>query len=94
MVTAIVLIHARRDRIPETTQALLKLDGVREVYSVAGEWDIAAMIRVRENEQLADLVTHQMLKLEGIEKTTTLIAFATYSNYDLDRLFSIGADGP
>lgn len=94
MVTAIVLIHARRDRIPETTQALLQLAGVSEVYSVAGDWDIAAIIRVKENEQLADLITHQMLKLDGIEKTNTLIAFATYSNYDLDRLFSLGADCP
>jgi len=67
---------------------------VREVYSVAGDWDIAAIIRVQENEQLSDLVTSQMLKLDGIEKTTTLIAFASYSNYDLDRLFSIGADCP
>ena len=92
MVTAIVLIHARRDRIPETTQALLELKGVCEVYSVAGDWDIAAIIRVKENEQLADLVTRQMLKLEGIEKTTTLIAFEAFSKYDLERMFSIGAE--
>jgi DNA-binding Lrp family transcriptional regulator len=94
MVTAIILIHARRDRISETTQALLQLKGVCEVYSVAGEWDIAAIVRVKENDQLADLVTRQMLKLDGIEKTTTLIAFTAYSNYDLDRIFSIGAEGP
>jgi DNA-binding Lrp family transcriptional regulator len=92
MVTAIVLIHARRDRISETTQALLELKGVCEVYSVAGDWDIAAIIRVKENEQLADLVTRQMLKLEGIEKTTTLIAFEAFSKYDLERMFSIGAE--
>jgi DNA-binding Lrp family transcriptional regulator len=92
MVTAVVLIHARRDRIPETTQALLELKGVCEVYSVAGDWDIAVIIRVKENEQLADLVTRQMLKLEGIEKTTTLIAFEAFSKYDLERMFSIGAE--
>ncbi|OGP59117.1 MAG: AsnC family transcriptional regulator [Deltaproteobacteria bacterium RBG_13_61_14] len=92
MVTAVVLIHARRDRISETTQALLELKGVCEVYSVAGDWDIAAIIRVKENEQLADLVTRQMLKLEGIEKTTTLIAFEAFSKYDLERMFSIGAE--
>lgn len=92
MVTAIVLIRARRDRIPETTQALLELKGVCEVYSVAGEWDIAAIIRVRENEQLAELVTRKMLKLEGIEKTTTLIAFEAFSKYDLERMFSLGTE--
>ena len=92
MVTAIVLINAKRDRIPETTQALLGLAGVAEVYSVAGEWDIAAIVRVKQNEQLADLMTRKMLKLEGIEKTTTLIAFEAFSKYDLERMFSIGSD--
>jgi DNA-binding Lrp family transcriptional regulator len=94
MVTAIILIRARRDRIPETTQALLQLKGVSEVYSVAGDWDIAAIVRVKENDRLADLVTGEMLKLDGIEKTSTLIAFRAYSNYDLDRIFSIGATSP
>jgi DNA-binding Lrp family transcriptional regulator len=92
MATAIVLINAKRDRIPETVQALVGLAGVTEVYSVAGPYDIAAIIRVKENEQLADLVTKKMLKLEGIEKTTTLIAFEAFSKYDLDRMFSIGMD--
>ena len=92
MVTAIVLINAKRDRIPETTEALLGLPGVAEVYSVAGEWDIAAIIRVKQNEQLADLMTRKMLKLEGIERTTTLIAFEAFSRYDLERMFSIGSD--
>ena len=92
MVTAIVLINAKRDRIPETTQALLQLPGVAEVYSVAGEWDIAAIIRVKQNEQLAELMTRNMLKLEGIEKTSTLIAFEAFSKFDLDRMFSIGVD--
>ena len=92
MVTAIVLINARRDRIPETTQALLELPGVCEVYSVAGKWDIAAIIRVKENEKLAELITRKMLKLEGIERTTTLIAFEVFSKYDLERMFSIGSD--
>ena len=92
MVTAIVLIVAKRDRIPETTQALLELPGVCEVYSIAGNWDIAAIIRVNENDQLADLITRKMLKLEGIEKTTTLIALEVFSKYDLERMFSIGSE--
>ncbi|MFP4055818.1 MAG: Lrp/AsnC family transcriptional regulator [Candidatus Brocadiia bacterium] len=92
MVTAIVLINARRDAVNETAQALVGLDGVAEVYSVAGDWDLAAILRTKTNEQLADLVTNHMLKLEGILKTTTLIAFRTYSRFDLERMFSIGME--
>jgi len=92
MVTAIILINARRDKIPETTEALVNFPGVTEVYSVAGPYDIVAIIRVKENQELADLVTKQMLKLEGIEKSTTLIAFETYSRYDLERMFSLGME--
>ena len=92
MVTAIILANVKRNRINETAQDLLKLDGVSEVYSVAGEWDLAIMMRVKNNEKLADLITDKMLRLEGIEKTTTLIGFKAYSNYDLERMFSIGLD--
>jgi len=92
MVTAIVLISAKRDRINETAEKLVELDGVSEVYSVAGPYDLAAVIRVRENQQLADLVTGEMVKLEGIEDTMTLIAFKAYSRHDLERLFSIGLE--
>lgn len=92
MVTAIVLISAKRDRINETAEKLVELDGVSEVYSVAGPYDLAAIIRVRENQQLADLVTGEMVKLDGIEDTMTLIAFKAYSRHDLERLFSIGLE--
>lgn len=92
MVTAFVLINARREMIPETAQALNELDGVAEVYSVAGQFDLVAVIRVATNEQLASLVTEHMLKLRGIEHTQTLIAFQTYSKYDLERMFSIGLE--
>ncbi len=90
MITAIILINAKRDSIPETTQALAELEGISEVYSVAGPYDIAAIIRVRQNQDLADLVTLKVRKLEGIEKTTTLIAFEVFSRYDLERMFSLG----
>ena len=90
MVTAVVLINVKRDAINETAEALLELPGVAEVYSVAGDWDLVAMLRVRTNEQLADLVTKQLLKLQGIVRTNTLIAFRAYSHYDLERMFSIG----
>jgi len=92
MVTAIVLINAERDMVNETAQALVELDGVSEVYSVAGAYDLVAIIRVRENERLADLVTNEMLRVEGIEQTMTLIAFKTYSRHDLERMFSIGLE--
>ena len=93
MVTAIILINARRDAINETSEALADLDGVAEVYSVAGPWDLVAVVRTRTNDQLADIVTGHMLKLEGIEKTTTLFAYRAYSRYDLERMFSIGMEG-
>jgi DNA-binding Lrp family transcriptional regulator len=92
MVTAIVLIEARRDRVNETAEALAQLEGVAEVYSVAGQYDLAAIIRVKANDQLADLVTQHMLKLKGIVKTTTLIAFRAYSRYDLERMFTLGME--
>jgi DNA-binding Lrp family transcriptional regulator len=92
MVTAIVLINANRDMINETAQKLVDLHGVSEVYSVAGAYDLIAIIRVAENERLAELVTEEMLKLDGIEQTVTLIAFKAYSKHDLERMFSIGLE--
>ena len=92
MITAIVLCTVDRRHIPETTQALLAVAEVSEVYSVAGDWDIVAMIRVREHEQLAAVVTQKLASIATITHTTTLIAFRAYSNYDLERLFAVGAD--
>ena len=92
MVTAIILINAQRNKIPETTQALAAMPGVTEVYSVAGPYDIAAIIRVKKNEELAELVTRKMLKVDGIEKSTTLIAFEAFSKFDLERMFSLGLE--
>ena len=89
MVTAIILVNTRRDAVNETAQKLLALDGVSEVYSVAGEWDLVAIVRAKSNDQMADVVTNHMLKLEGILKTVTLIAFRSYSQYDLERMFSM-----
>lgn len=92
MVNALVLIKVRRDAVNETAQALLELQGVAEVYSVAGKWDLVAMVRAKSNEELADLVTQHLLRIDSIQKTETLIAFRAYSNYDLERMFSIGLD--
>ena len=89
MVTAFILINAERDKIAQASQDILGLRGIAEVYSVAGDYDLVAVARVRENEELAKLVTEDMIEVKGITKTTTLIAFRQYSNYDLDRVFSL-----
>ncbi len=94
MVTAVVLIDAERGKVNEAAQGLVELDGVAEVYSVAGQYDVVAIIRARNNEALADLVTGPMLSIEGIAKTTTLFALRTHSRYDLERMFSLGMDEP
>ena len=92
MVTAFILVNARRDAVNETAQDLLGLAGVTEVYSTAGEWDLISVVRVKTNDELADLVTNHMLKLEGIVKTQTVIAFRAYSEYDLERMFGLGLE--
>jgi DNA-binding Lrp family transcriptional regulator len=92
MVTAIVLVNCEVDRTPETAQALADLDGVREVYSVAGDYDLVAIVHVRDHEDLATVVTERIRKTAGVATTQTLIAFRTYSRHDLDELFSIGFD--
>ena len=92
MVTAIVLIQAERDRIPETAEGLIGFTGVSEVYSVAGEWDLVAVVRVKEQDQLAEVIADNMLKMPGIVKTQTLVAFKSYSRKDLERMWAIGME--
>jgi DNA-binding Lrp family transcriptional regulator len=90
MVTAIVLLNVTRNKINAVAEKLADMDGISEVFSVAGEYDLAAIIRVKDNEGLADLVTNRMLKIEGITKSETLIAFRVYSKHDLEAMFAIG----
>ncbi|MDH7603140.1 MAG: Lrp/AsnC ligand binding domain-containing protein [Armatimonadota bacterium] len=92
MVTAIVLIEGERDKLPETAEALADVPGVAEVYSVAGQYDLVAIIRVKEHEELADIVTKKLLKMDGIARTNTLIAFKSYSRRDLERMWEIGLE--
>ncbi|HYN28633.1 MAG TPA: Lrp/AsnC ligand binding domain-containing protein [Dermatophilaceae bacterium] len=92
MITAIVLISADVDRIPEVAQEIAELDGVTEVYSVAGDVDLVAMVRVREHEQLADVIADRMGKVPGVTGTDTHIAFRTYSTHDLESAFSLGVE--
>jgi DNA-binding Lrp family transcriptional regulator len=90
MVTALVLLHVERDQINPVAERLADLPGVTEVYSVAGRYDLAAVIRTKTNEQLADVITQQIREVGGIVDTETLIAFRTYSRHDLEAAFSLG----
>ncbi|MFX4287507.1 Lrp/AsnC family transcriptional regulator [Janibacter sp. G349] len=92
MITAIVLIHADTARIPEVAETVADLDGVSEVYSVAGDADLIAMVRVHEHEELDDVIAGRLNKVEGIVDTSTHIAFRAYSRHDLDAAFSIGLE--
>jgi DNA-binding Lrp family transcriptional regulator len=92
VISAIVLINAEVDRIPEVAQAIAELDGVSEVYSVAGDVDLIAMVRVRAHEDLADVIADRLNKVDGVTGTSTHIAFRTYSRHDLEAAFSLGLD--
>lgn len=91
MVTAVVLIKAETDKVPELAQTMAELEGVSEVFSVAGQYDLVALVRVRENEDLAR-VSEKMRKLPGITGSETLISFKVYSKQDLDAGFQLGLD--
>jgi DNA-binding Lrp family transcriptional regulator len=88
MVTAVVLLEVERGKTNEVAETIAGLDGVSEVYSVAGRYDLAVMVRVRENEQLASVVTEKIRNIQGITKSETLIAFRAYSKYDIEMAFS------
>jgi DNA-binding Lrp family transcriptional regulator len=92
VITAIVLIHVESDRIPEVAEAIAELRGVSEVYSVTGGADLIAMVRVREHEQLADVIADRLSKVPGVRHTDTHIAFRTYSRHDLEAAFSVGVE--
>jgi DNA-binding Lrp family transcriptional regulator len=93
MITAFVMMNAERNRIVEIPDELLKIPGVTEVYSVAGDYDLIALVRVKEAEELAKVVTQNFAKVSGITRTKTQIAFACFSNYDLEHMFSLGMTG-
>lgn len=92
MISAIVLINADVARIPEVAQSIAELDGVSEVYSVTGDCDLIAMVRVREHDQLADVIADRINKTPGVTATQTHISFRTYSRHDLEAAFAIGLD--
>ncbi|NLX17758.1 MAG: Lrp/AsnC family transcriptional regulator [Desulfobulbus sp.] len=90
MVTSIILINTDRNKINEIAEQLQGIAGVSEVYSVSGKYDLVAIIRVKSNDDLADLVTRKMLALDGITKTETMLAFQAYSQHDLEAMFNVG----
>lgn len=93
MISAIVLIKAEVDRIPEAAQQIAQIEGISEVYSVTGEIDLIAVARVSRHEEFADVIADRLNKVAGVLETNTHIAFRTYSAEDLDAGFSLGLDG-
>jgi len=84
MISAVILIEAEPAMVAELAEALVNLDGVSEAYSVTGEYDLVAMVRVAEHDALADVVTHGIAKLDGVRRTHTLVAFRVYRDSDWD----------
>lgn len=94
MITAFVLVDVAVDSVPEAARAITGIDGVVEVYSVTGRYDLICKVRVSANEDLADVVTAGIDKVPGIVDSETVIAFRAYADEVLDAGFSLGADGP
>ncbi|HUK99402.1 MAG TPA: Lrp/AsnC ligand binding domain-containing protein [Nitrospirota bacterium] len=90
MVTALVLLKIQRNKVNAVAEALAEMEGISEVYSVAGRFDLIVVIRAKDNEQLAELITDRMLQVDGILTSETLISFRVYSRHDLEGMFSIG----
>jgi DNA-binding Lrp family transcriptional regulator len=92
VITAIVHVKAAVDRIPEIAEQIAAIDAVSEVYSVTGEFDLVAMVRVRAHDELADVIPGRVNKVPGVVHTETHIAFRTYSKHDLEAAFAIGLE--
>jgi DNA-binding Lrp family transcriptional regulator len=90
MTHAIVLIQAEASALGSLGGELAGIDGVAEAYSVTGEWDFVAILRLREQDQLAQVVTGKLSQLAGVRRTQTMVAFEAYSRHDLEALFSVG----
>ena len=92
MLTAVILVKAERAALGTLGPRLADIDGVAEVYTVTGEWDFLAIIRVREQEELATVVTGKLAQLDGIERTNTMVAFQQFSRHDLETMFGLGME--
>jgi len=89
MVAAVVLLQAERDHITRVAREVAGIEGIAEVYSVAGDWDLIAIVRVPEWEQIASVVTERLARIQGITRTNTFVAFRVFSNQDLDSAFDM-----
>jgi DNA-binding Lrp family transcriptional regulator len=92
MITTIVMVSVESSRIPEVAQEIADLEGVSEVYSVAGDVDLIAVVRVREFDQIAEIIAGRLSKIDGVLHTDTHVAFRAYSRHDLDAAFAIGLE--
>ncbi len=90
MTHAIVLIQAERSALATLGGELADIEGVAEAYSVTGDWDFVAILRLREQEELARVVTGKISQLSGVVRTSTMVAFEVYSRHDLEAMFSVG----
>lgn len=90
MVTAIVLVTTEGERVQEAAQAMLAVEGVTEAYSVTGPYDLVVMVRIPDFESLAEIVPERIAQVPGVARPETMVAFRTYYNYDLDRVWSLG----
>lgn len=90
MVSAIVLLKTERDKVRQVAEQLTEINGISEVFSVAGRYDLVAILRVHNSEVMANVVTEKMLMVDGITDSETMIAFKVYSRHDLEAMFSIG----
>jgi DNA-binding Lrp family transcriptional regulator len=90
MITTVVLATCDIHTVPETAQAIADLPEVSEVYSVAGDYDLVIMVRTRQHEDLAEVVTNGIARIQGVQRTQTLVAFKVFSRHDVESLFSLG----
>jgi DNA-binding Lrp family transcriptional regulator len=92
VLTAILLVRATRDGLSTLGPRLAETAGVAEVYTVTGDWDFVAIVRVREHDELATIVTRDLTRLDGIERTQTMVAFQQFSRHDLEAMFGLGLE--
>ena len=92
MLTAFILVKSTREGLTRLGPELADVEGVAEVYTVTGEWDFVAIVRVREHDDLANVVTRHLTRLDGIERTQTMVAFQQFSAHDLEAMFGLGLE--
>jgi DNA-binding Lrp family transcriptional regulator len=92
VLTAIVLVRASREGLPTLGPRLADTPGVAEVYTVTGDWDFIAIVRVREHDELARIVTHELTRMEEVDRTQTMVAFQQFSRHDLESMFGLGVE--